>query len=132
MVSRLRKPLLALGIAIYLSCLVVSPAIAGMVGTITSQGASSELRQDEISRIQAALETKIVTEKLKAYGLTPERSSKSSRASPTGRSTCLPRPRTNCWQRRCAGRRHRHPGHRPSGDPDPETLGQDGCGQIEN
>jgi len=29
------------------------------------------IRQDEISRIQAALETKIVTEKLKAYGLTP-------------------------------------------------------------
>jgi len=71
MVSRLRKPLLALGIAIYLSCLFVSPAIAGMVGTITSQGASSELRQDEISRIQTALETKIVAEKLKAYGLTP-------------------------------------------------------------
>jgi hypothetical protein len=71
MVSRLHKPLLALGIAIYLSCLVVSPAIAGMVGTITSQGTSSELRQDEISRIQTALETKIVAEKLKAYGLTP-------------------------------------------------------------
>jgi hypothetical protein len=71
MVSRLHKPLLALGIAIYLSCLVVSPAIAGMVGTITSQGTSSELRQDEISRIQSALETKIVAEKLKAYGLTP-------------------------------------------------------------
>jgi hypothetical protein len=71
MVSRLRKPFLALGIAIYLSCLVVSPAIAGMVGTITSQGNASELRQDEISRIQTALETQIVTEKLKAYGLTP-------------------------------------------------------------
>ena len=46
MISRLHKPLLALGIAIYLLCLVVSPAIAGMVGTITSQGASSEVRQD--------------------------------------------------------------------------------------
>ena len=69
MVSRLRKPLLALGIAIYLSCLVISPAVAGMVGTITSHG--SELRQDEISRIQTALETQIVAEKLKAYGLTP-------------------------------------------------------------
>ena len=71
MVSRLRKPLLALGIAIYLSCLVVSPALAGMVGTVASQGSSSELRQDEINRIQTALETKIVAEKLKAYGLTP-------------------------------------------------------------
>ena len=71
MISRLRKPLLALGIAIYLSCLIVSPAIAGMVGAITSQGASSEVRQDEISRIQTALETQIVAEKLKAYGLTP-------------------------------------------------------------
>jgi F0F1-type ATP synthase membrane subunit c/vacuolar-type H+-ATPase subunit K len=71
MVSRLRKPLLALGIAVYLSCLVVSPAVAGMVGAIASQGASSEARQSEISRIQTALETQIVTEKLKACGLTP-------------------------------------------------------------
>jgi hypothetical protein len=71
MISRLHKPILALGIAVYLSCLIVSPAIAGMVGTITSQGASSEVRQDEISRIQTALETQIVKEKLKAYGLTP-------------------------------------------------------------
>jgi hypothetical protein len=71
MVSRLRKPLLALGIALYLSCLLVSPAVAGMVGAITSQGVSSETRQDEISRIQRALETEIVKEKLKAHGLTP-------------------------------------------------------------
>jgi len=71
MVSRLRIPLLALGIALYLSCLLVSPAIAGMVGSITSQGIPSESRQDEISRIQRTLETHIVQEKLKAYGLTP-------------------------------------------------------------
>jgi predicted PurR-regulated permease PerM len=71
MVSRLRKPLLALGIALYLSCLMISPAVAGMVGTLTSQGASSETRQEEMSRIQQALETEIVKEKLKAYGLTP-------------------------------------------------------------
>jgi hypothetical protein len=71
MVSRLRKPLLALGIALYLSCLMISPAVAGMVGTITSEGASSETRQDEMIRIQQALETEIVKEKLKAYGLTP-------------------------------------------------------------
>lgn len=71
MVSRLRKPLLALGIALYLSCLMVSPAVAGMVGTVTSQGGSAETRQDEISRIQRALETELVTEKLRAHGLTP-------------------------------------------------------------
>ena len=71
MVSRLRKPLLALGIALYLSCLMISPAVAGMVGTITSEGAFSETRQDEMSRIQQALETEIVKEKLKACGLTP-------------------------------------------------------------
>jgi hypothetical protein len=70
MVSRLRKPILAIGFAVYLSCFMVSPAIAGMVGTMTSQGASSEVRQDEMSRIQKALETEIVKEKLKAYGLT--------------------------------------------------------------
>ncbi len=71
MVSRLRKPLLALTIALYLTCLMVSPAVAGMVGTVTSQGAASETRQDEMSRIQRALETEIVKEKLKAHGLTP-------------------------------------------------------------
>jgi hypothetical protein len=71
MISRLRIPLLALGIALYLSCLLVSPAVAGMVGTITSRGIPSESRQDEVSRIQRALETQIVQEKLKAYGLTP-------------------------------------------------------------
>ncbi|NPV04619.1 MAG: PA2779 family protein [Syntrophaceae bacterium] len=71
MVSRLRNPLLALGVALYLSCLMVSPAVAGMVGSVTSQGAATETRQDELSRIQRALETEIVKEKLKAYGLTP-------------------------------------------------------------
>ncbi len=71
MVSRLRRPLLALTIALYLAGLMVSPAVAGMVGSVTSQGASAETRQDEMSRIQRALETEIVKEKLKAYGLTP-------------------------------------------------------------
>lgn len=71
MISRLRRPLLALGIALYLSCLFVSPAVAGMAGMVTSGGTSSEARQDELSRIQRALETEMVKEKLKAYGLTP-------------------------------------------------------------
>ena len=71
MISGLRRPLLALTIALYLACLMVSPAVAGMVGSVSSQGASSETRQDELSRIQRALETEIVKEKLKAYGLTP-------------------------------------------------------------
>jgi hypothetical protein len=71
MVSRLHKPLLALGLALYLSCLLVSPAVAGMMGAITSEGASHENRQEEMSRIQRALETEIVKEKLKAYGLSP-------------------------------------------------------------
>jgi hypothetical protein len=70
MVSRFRKPVLTLGFALYLSCLLISPAVAGMVGTITSEGVSHETRQDEISRIQRTLETEIVKEKLKAYGLT--------------------------------------------------------------
>ncbi len=71
MVSRLRRPLLALAIALYLSCLMVSPAVAGMVGSVSSQGAASDIRQDEMSRIQRALETEIVKEKLKAHGLNP-------------------------------------------------------------
>jgi hypothetical protein len=42
-----------------------------MLGTMTSQGASAEIRQDEMNRIQKVLETQIVMEKLRAYGLTP-------------------------------------------------------------
>ena len=46
-------------------------AVAGMAGMITSGGTSSEVRQDELSRIQRALETEMVKEKLMAHGLTP-------------------------------------------------------------
>ncbi len=71
MISRFHKPLLALGFALYLSCLLVSPAVAGMMGALPSEGASQDTRQEEMSRIQHALETEIVKAKLKAYGLSP-------------------------------------------------------------
>ena len=73
MISRLRIPLLALAIAIYLSAFVTSPAIAGMVGSIASpEFGSAGTRTDEINKVQLALENEMVKAKLTAFGLTSE------------------------------------------------------------
>jgi len=73
MVTRLRKPLLALTMAAYLSFLLTSPSIAGMVGSVSSSGfETTEVRMEEIGKIQLALENELVAAKLKAYGFTPE------------------------------------------------------------
>ena len=73
MMSRLRKPLLALLMATYLSLLLTSPSIAGMVGSISSSGfETTQARAEEINKIQIALENELVTAKLKAYGFTSE------------------------------------------------------------
>ncbi len=73
MVSKFRIPLLALAMAGYLSFLLTSPAVAGMVGSMGSpEFQASETRGDEIKKIQLALENELVQAKLKAYGLTAE------------------------------------------------------------
>jgi len=73
MISRLRKPLLALLMAAYLSFLLTSPSIAGMVGSISSSGfETTQARAEEIEKIQLALENELVIAKLQAYGFTPE------------------------------------------------------------
>ena len=74
MLQKTRRPFLAVCLSIYLLCLFSSPAIAGMIGSVASSGACYDrgVRETEISKIQRALETEIINEKLKAYGLTSD------------------------------------------------------------
>jgi hypothetical protein len=73
MVSRFRIPLLALTMALNLSIFLTSPAIAGIVGSISSPDLeSARTRADKIGKIQLALESEMVKAKLQAYGLTAE------------------------------------------------------------
>ena len=74
MLSSFRKPLLAICFSLYLLCIMTSPSVAGMIGSVsTSQLVTSqEVRDTEIGKIQRALETQIVKSKLEAYGLTPD------------------------------------------------------------
>jgi uncharacterized BrkB/YihY/UPF0761 family membrane protein len=73
MVAKFRMPLVALAMAVYFSFLSFSPAMAGLVDSVSStlQG-SSQSREDDIRKVQVALETQMVKEKLSAYGLSPE------------------------------------------------------------
>ncbi len=64
--------MLSLSIAIYLCCFLTSPGLAGMMGSVASDMDAGKMRAEELAQIQQALETKIVKEKLGAYGLTPE------------------------------------------------------------
>jgi uncharacterized membrane protein len=70
---RLRNPVLALAIAGWFFLFNSAPAVAGLV---SSKPASEEVskinREEDIRTIQRALESKIVQEKLKAYGLSKE------------------------------------------------------------
>ena len=71
--SKLRKPLLVLGVAVYLTFFLTSPTLAGMVGSLASPDLqSSEIRAEDINKIQVALENELVRAKLSAYGLTTD------------------------------------------------------------
>lgn len=71
--KRLRNPALAFTIAGWFFLFNSAPVVAGLVG---SKPASEEVsrinREEDIRTIQRALESKIVQEKLKAYGLSKE------------------------------------------------------------
>lgn len=71
MLTRLRHPLIALIILIYLTSFLTSPATAAMVGALASDPAAGKSEPAQWSRIQKALETEIVKARLQAYGLTP-------------------------------------------------------------
>ena len=74
MIQKSRRPFLAICFSMYLLCLFSTPAVAGMIGSVASSDADSDrgVRETEIGKIQRALETEIVKEKLKAYGLTSD------------------------------------------------------------
>lgn len=71
MIRITRMPCLAVCLSLYLLCILASPAVAGMIGTMASDMDAGKTRADELTRIQRTLETEIVKEKLGAYGLTP-------------------------------------------------------------
>lgn len=68
----LRRPIVVLGVAGWFFAFNSAPAFAGLM---ESKPASEELakkRQEDLAKIQRALESKELQEKLKAYGLTKE------------------------------------------------------------
>ena len=72
MLSRLRNRLLAVMVVCYFTTFLTAPATAGMVGALASNPDAGKIKAEELSRIQRALETKIVKSGLEAYGLTAE------------------------------------------------------------
>ncbi len=72
MLGFFRKPLLALGVAGWFFAFNSAPAIAGLVGSKPTSESFSLKREEDIAKIQRALESKQLQEKLRAYGLTKE------------------------------------------------------------
>jgi hypothetical protein len=71
--KRLRNPALAFAIAGWFLFFNSAPAVAGLVGSKPASEEVSKInREEDIKTIQRALESKIVQEKLKAYGLSKE------------------------------------------------------------
>lgn len=74
MIGRIRNPVLAMFFALFWLLFVTSPAGAAMVSSKMSseQAKGRDVRNQDIDKIQLALENKIVQEKLRAYGYTPD------------------------------------------------------------
>lgn len=71
--SKLRKPLLVVSVAAYLTLFFTSPTLAGLVGSLASPDLqASEQRAEERKKVQLALENELVRAKLTAYGLTAD------------------------------------------------------------
>ncbi len=68
----LRKPFIALAVFVWFFVYNSIPAFAGLVESKPVTQEILSQRELELSKIQRALENKIVQEKLKAYGLTKE------------------------------------------------------------
>lgn len=66
-----RRPLLVLGVAGWFFAFNSAPAVAGLVGSKPVSESISK-REEDLAKIQRALESKELQEKLKAYGLTKE------------------------------------------------------------
>lgn len=72
MLGFFRKPLLAVGMAGWFFTFNSVPAVAGLVGSKPANETINLNREEEIAKIQRALESKELQEKLRAYGLTKE------------------------------------------------------------
>ena len=71
MISTMRNRILATIVTVHMVFFVTSPAFAALVPSMGSNGqTASDTLQKDIDTIQQALETKMVQEKLRAYGLT--------------------------------------------------------------
>jgi predicted PurR-regulated permease PerM len=69
MIGKMRNRKLALMVTIWMTFFFVSPAIASL---IPSRGSSAPSLAQDLDTIQAALENKLVQEKLQAYGLSAD------------------------------------------------------------
>ncbi|MEJ7619255.1 MAG: PA2779 family protein [Aquificaceae bacterium] len=72
MLSLFRRRLLVLGVAGCFFAFNSSPALAGLVGSKPASETLTMKREEDIAKIQRALESKQLQEKLRAYGLTKE------------------------------------------------------------
>lgn len=72
MLELFRKPLLALCVAGWLFFSNSAPALAGLVDSKPASEQLSHVREQELSKVRRALESKELQEKLKSYGLTKE------------------------------------------------------------
>ncbi|HNY65236.1 MAG TPA: PA2779 family protein [Deltaproteobacteria bacterium] len=73
MISLMRNRVLALVVTIHMIGLATSPAWAALIPSKTSpQGTESIQVQQDMEKVQLALENKLVQEKLRANGLSPE------------------------------------------------------------
>ncbi len=72
MISMMRNRFLAAFVTFHLVLLVTSPAFAAMIPSTVFSHAGSQEFQKDMDTIQQALENKIVQEKLKSYGFTPD------------------------------------------------------------
>lgn len=70
MISLMRNRVLALVVTTYMIGFIASPAWAAMIPSKGSSG-NAQFEQD-ISKVQLALENKLVQEKLRAHGISPE------------------------------------------------------------
>jgi predicted PurR-regulated permease PerM len=68
----MRNRFIAAFITFHMVLFVTSPAMAAMIPSQGSQQATGQEMQKEIDKIQRALESKLVQEKLKDYGLTAD------------------------------------------------------------
>jgi hypothetical protein len=72
MISTMRNRFLAAFVTFHMILFVTSPAMAAMIPPMGSSKAGSQEIQKDIDTIQRALESKLVQEKLEAYGLTSD------------------------------------------------------------